>query len=644
MGVIREALAAPPPSRHAFVTEVPPGARLSVAAGIPARYHREPGVEFSVKVGAPGREETALSRLVDPANHGGHRLWVPLDVDLARWAGRRVSVVLETRGFDDAGEPDRAYWGNPLVTTDRGPAPPLVVLYLVDALRADHLPIYGYPRDTAPNLGRLAADGVVFDQAIASSSWTKPSLASLFTSLRPQDHGCLQFYSPLEAAHVTLAERLRAAGYLTGAVVANPILVGTKVGFAQGFSWFAAARSPLHAAGVVDDALGFLDRTHGLPRFLYVHTMDNHDPYDAPPPFDRRFEPPPGMPDELGRMVAQYDGEIAYGDEQLGRLLESLERRGLYDDALVVVVADHGEEFRERGNLGHGRTLADELVRVPLVVKYPGGRHAGRRVASQVQLVDVLPTILKSQGLPLPGVIAGRPLEEALLGPPGERPVVFETKHREHVAYGARTEGRKYVREFYPRDRERYFDLVRDPGETQGLAEPPSPAFAELKRVAEEGTGRPAFAYRILVEGHERYELTLRTKGWIDAVEAEGLGEEESAAADPGGRQARLVLLPAPGAPRSVLVRVRPHGIPLELDGTRGGRRLRGRDVRIGGVGLRLEGVPSALPEVELVEDPFRAPPPAPAGIAVWLVPTGPGEAPEMDPETMEKLKALGYL
>ena len=135
---------------------------------------------------------------MDPANRAEHRRWVPLEADLARYAGRRVELVLETRGFDKQQVPERAFWGTPTVAVaDRTPHP-LVVVYLVDTLRADHLPLYGYARDTAPELTRFAKDAVVFDQAIASSSWTKPSVASLLTSLPPRDHGCVQFYTPLD--------------------------------------------------------------------------------------------------------------------------------------------------------------------------------------------------------------------------------------------------------------------------------------------------------------------------------------------------------------------------------------------------------------------------------------------------------------
>jgi arylsulfatase A-like enzyme len=656
-GVTRDALPASPPSVHRFEAVLPRGARLTVSAGIPARYRHEPGVEFSVKVGPPGGAVTLLSRLLDPANRRADRQWVPLDVDLSRHAGQRVEILLETRGFGQGlGAADRAYWGNPLLTSSAAPSRPLVVVYLVDTLRADHLPLYGYPRNTAPELTRLARDGVVFDQAIAPSSWTKPSVASLFTSLLPRDHGCLQFYAPLDRSLVTLAEMLRPAGYVTGAVVANPILVSEAAAFGQGFSVFAAAREPLEAEGVVDDALRILDRSEGLPLLLYVHTMDPHAPYDAPTPFDRLFPASPrpspsgagavdaGDAPGLDEVVREYDGEIAYGDREFGRLIRELERRGLYEDALVVFLADHGEELGERGTLGHGHSLFDELVRVPLVVKYPGGRYAGRRVARQVQMVDILPTVLAAAGVRVPDGLAGRPLEESVSGPRVERPAPLETKHREHVAYGARSELAKYVRTVEPADRESYIDLIEDPGERNGRSEPAVPGAAGLKRAAEDSTGQPAYAHRFLFEGEERYEVTLRTRGWFDGVEAGSLGQGERAEVSPDRREARLLLVPRSAEPRDVLVRTRPHGVALRLEGTRGGRPVRPSDLRVGGRGQAPDAGPLAVPEVEMVNDPFTPPPTGRPGISVWFVPGRRAEAPLIDPRLAEELRSLGYL
>jgi arylsulfatase A-like enzyme len=648
-------LPAAPPSRLRFLADVPADGRLIVAAGIPGRHQGKPGVEFLVNVGRHGRERTVLSRLVDPANRAGDRGWVPLEVDLSPYAGRGTEIILETRGYEKAGAADRAFWGTPTITSPRDRKAPLVVVYLVDTLRADHLSLYGYPRDTSPELERFARDAVVFDQAIAPSSWTKPSVASLFTSLPPADHRCVQFYTPLDPSFVTLAERLREHGYGTGALVVNRLVLAKDAHFDQGFTYFAAPASPRRAEQVVDAALAFLDTRRGLPTFLYLHTMDAHTPYLPPPPFDRRYGPAPAPgraaaepgdyeePLDRERIVAQYDGAIAYGDREFGRLVRGLQARGLYDDALVVFLSDHGEEFLDHGDWVHGHTLFDELVRVPLVVKFPGRRHAGRRVERQVQLVDVLPTVLKSQGLAVPRAIAGRALQDSLAGRAEEPPATFETKYREYAAYGIRTSTEKYVRTLHPVEAELYFDLVRDPRErVNRLAEAGSRARA-LKRQAEAVLAPAAFHYRLRAEGRDRYELRIRTSGWIEKVDAVDLGRTERAEVDASRRRLVLSLTPRPGRAREVGILLRPHGAPLWIEGMRGGRRLRAADVRLAADG-RHAAVPLLYPDVEDVPGAFSPPRAGVPGIALWLAPAARGSTPELDREAREDLRALGYI
>jgi len=655
--VVHASLPATPPSRLTFVADVPRAGRLVLAAGIPGRHHFKPAVEFLVNVRERGGEKTVLSRLVDPANRTADRRWVPLEADLSEYAGRGVEIVLETRGFEPTGDVDRAFWGTPTITTVFDRTAPLVVVYLVDTLRADHLGLYGYGRETDPELRRFARDGVVFETAIASSSWTKPSVASLFTSLPASEHRCVQFYTPLDPAFVTLAERMREGGFVTGAVVANRLVHAKDARFDQGFSYFASPPEPERAAEAVDEALRFLDGRRGLPTFLYVHTLDPHSPYSPPPPFDRRFGPAPTprrpaaephhyrRPEDLARIVAQYDGEVAYGDQEFGRFLEGLKARGLYDQATVVFLSDHGEEFLDHGDWVHGHTLFDELVRVPLVVKWPGRAHAGRRVARQVQIVDVLPTILRSQGLPVPAApaIAGRPLEDSFKADAADRTAVLETKYREYVAYGVRTPTAKYVRHLHPQPREHFFDLVRDPWERSPLDALGGGAQA-LKRIAESDMAPSALRYRLRLEGDEDYELVLRTGGWIESVEAEGLGAGERAVKAAGRRAVALRLRPRPGRPREVGVLVRPHGVPVWLSGTRGGRPLRAGEIRMGGEGVRAKAVPLAVPDVEDLHGLFSPPPAGVGGVALWVAPTGPGDVPQFDAEARQRLSALGYL
>ena len=654
--VVRASLPASPPSRYRFLTDVPGRGRLIVSAGIPGRHHGASAVEFVVRVRERGRETTVVSKLVDPANHPADRQWVRLEADLSRHAGPGVEIVLETRGYEETGTPGRAFWGTPTITVADDAPRPLVIVYLVDTLRADHLPLYGYSRNTAPALSRFAKDAVVFDQAIASSSWTKPSVASLFTSALPRDHGCVQFYTPLDPGLLTLAERMRDHGYATGAVVANSLVLAKDMHFDQGFSYFAAPPSPGRAGQVVDTALTFLDARRGQPTFLYLHTMDAHTPYQPPPPFDRRFgpRPQPGrtaaepsdyrVPRDLDRIVGQYDGAVAYGDQEFGRLLAGLRERGLYDRALVVFLSDHGEEFLDHGGWVHGHTLFDELVRVPLVVKYPRGREAGRRVAGQVHLLDVLPTVLEGQGLPVPGGLAGRALDESFDGRAPERVAVMETKYREYVAYGARGSGAKYVRQLDSGGHELAFDLRRDPRERRSREPESSARTLDLKQAAEAAVSPAAFRHRVRVAGDASYELRLRTTGWIEVTERVGLLTTERAEVARDGHVLSLSVRPRPGQPREVEFLTRPHGVPVWVDGAVGARRLRPREVRVAAGGATARRLPFLVPDVELMDGLFSSPADA-RGVSLWLVDARPGGGPTgLDRQAREDLKALGYL
>ena len=330
--------------------------------------------------------------------------------------------------------------------------------------------------------------------------------------------------------------------------------------------------------------------------------------------------------------------------------VRELQERGLYDRALIVFLSDHGEEFLEHGDWMHGHTLFEELIRVPLVVKFPGNRHAGRRVARQVLLVDVLPTILNSQGLPVPSAptVVGRPLDEAFEtgtdSTPVERPAILETKYREHVAYGVRTPVDKYVHHISPRDQELYLDLERDPAERAAPVEELGVRAQTLKRIAEDALTPAAFRYWIRVSGDDRYDLHVRTSGWIHRVDADGLGPNERAQVEDGRQSLTLKLVPRSGRPREVSVLMIPHGAPLRLEGTRSGRPLQRGDIRIGAEGVSARVSPFEFPDVELIGGAFSPPPAGAAGIDVWLSPAGGGPAPEVDSHAREKLEALGYL
>jgi arylsulfatase A-like enzyme len=668
--VVRRTLPASPPSRLRYTVDIPKNARLSLSCGMPEERHDKPGVEFVVKVVKDGREETVFTQLLDPVARPAHRKWLSAEVDLAKFAGKAREIVLETRGFDqDAEDARRAFWGDMAITAPREDAP-LVIVYLVDTLRADHTTPYGYARNTTPHLLSFSKDAVVFDQAISHASWTKPSVASLFTSQLPGRHRAVQLRDSLDLGHATLAEMLQLRGFSTGAAIANSVIYSTGTNFEQGFDFYAGLHGEgnrpsklVEAAGVVDEALRFLEARRGFPTFLYVHTMDPHVPYQPPAPFDRMFEPHPTPdhpavdprydfkePKDRDRLMAQYDGDIAYGDQEFGRFVKTLKERGVYDRALIVFVADHGEEFEDHGKWLHGRSVFDELIRVPLIVKFPKGQGAGQRLAHQVQTVDILPTVLEAAGLPVPAppIISGRPLQAVLKGGAPEPRAVSEISHRGFVAHGIRTREDKYIQRFSPEEGELYFNLQKDPKEMANLSGQAPERVRQLRADLEQAMVPNAFRHVLRFTGTGRYELKLRTNGWIEAVEPIGFGLADKHTSEGNGRKLALLVSPRAGQPREVAFGVRPMGAPVWLEGTRDGRPLTKRDILIAAEGIHPEAVPFPLPEIESekerVEDIFSPPREPTPGIHIWLsMPSG-KKPPPMDCETCERLKALGYI
>jgi arylsulfatase A-like enzyme len=667
--VLVRGFAAGPPGRLRFAVDVPKDGRLHLVCAIDPRFHDRPGVEFTAKVRKNGRDTAVWTQVVDPIARPEHRGFVTVEVDLAPFAGKDRELVLEARGYEESGDLARAFWGAPTITSARQKAP-LVVVYLVDTLRADHTGVYGYGRPTTPELDAFAKDAVVFDAAVAHASWTKPSVASVLTSRLPGHHRAVQLRDPLDPANPTIAKQLSERGWSTGAAIANSVVYGEESAFDPGFDVFAGLhgeddqRSKLVGADVVvDSALAFLKARRGLPTFLYVHTMDPHVPYAPPSPFDRMFEPHPAEghpaqdprtdykePLDRERMIAQYDGDIAFGDREFGRFVRQLKQDGLYDDALVVFLADHGEEFMDHGLWLHGRSLFDELFRVPLVVKLPGNEGKGRRIAEQVQLVDVLPTVLEAAKAPIPSDAEGRPLQVAVRSGGKARPALAEISHRGFVAHGVRTEGDKFIRRFSPADDELYFDLARDPKEQANKAGENPQRVRLLQAQAESGMASNPFRYVVQIAPPGHYALRIETHGWLEAIETTGFGPEERWTVGGNGRTVELKAHPRAGTPREIAFTVRPVGAPVQVLGTRDGRPLRKGDLLVGGTAFAPDAFPFRLPDIESETDNdrglelFTAPAAEKGGVRVWLALPPGRTVREMDPATRERLRALGYV
>jgi arylsulfatase A-like enzyme/Flp pilus assembly protein TadD len=287
-----------------------------------------------------------------------------------------------------------------LLALAAAPAAPNVLLVTIDTLRADRVGAYGHVRAATPVLDRLAREGVLVEEAVVQVPQTRPSHASILTGRQPYEHGLRDNSSPpLEARLPTLATVLRDQGYDTGAVVgAYP--VSRPSGLDRGFAFFddpfgagerATVRDPRterRAAEVVDAALRWLQRPRTAPFFLWVHVFDPHAPYEAPAPYRKRFAAQP------------YDGEVAYVDAQLGRLLARLREGGTLDRTLVVVTSDHGEGLGDHGEDEHLLFVYDATLHVPLLLRLPGKLPAGVRVRGQFRSVDLMPTVLELLGRP----------------------------------------------------------------------------------------------------------------------------------------------------------------------------------------------------------------------------------------------------
>jgi choline-sulfatase len=303
------------------------------------------------------------------------------------------------------------------------PASPNVVLITVDTTRADHMGFLGSKLGLTPNLDMLAHDSTIFTHAYSQVPLTAPSHASILTGTYPQFHLVNDFQVPLAPELPYAPEILRSHGYHTAAFVAAMVLdpqVGFARGFERGFDTYDAGfhqmrpgedryhSSERRGDEVVAHALAWLDQHPQGPFFIWVHLYDAHDPYDPPEPYKTKYA------------SALYDGEIAYADSAVGKFLTQLRERGLYNGAVIALMADHGEALGEHGEDTHGIFLYDETIHVPLVIKLPGAdasdnhstdnHSAGKRIENRVELVDVLPTILQAIGIAVPAEVQGQSL------------------------------------------------------------------------------------------------------------------------------------------------------------------------------------------------------------------------------------------
>jgi arylsulfatase A-like enzyme len=457
---------------------------------------------------------------------------------------------------------------------------PDVLVVLLDALRADHCSGYGYARDTTPVLDRLASDGVLFEQVYSVSSWTKPVVATLFSGLYPARHLNNAINARMPDALVTLPEIYATAGYRTG-VFAENNFVSPLFGYDQGVEHFEGSDPAVYTQTILGHLLGqvavrfraimpvveaarvldgldpgqrsfaedgidlpdrVLDWVGGLDDsdhfFGYVHLLKPHAPYVVPPEFDGLYAGPgsgdatrppyvEGIgpfartatqdPEWVSRLVDNYDQRIRFGDHQLGQIVDGIRAQGR--NPLVVVLSDHGEEFGENGLFDHGHSLQEGVVRVPLVVTWPGRIPASIRVAPVNRLLDLPPSLLAWSGLDIPDQFDGEPFAdlEALAGM--DRTVLLEVEHG--PGYGARglvRDGLKLVVSEHGASRaEELFELGPDPVEQNSIAVPGEDPLVwmleELQDTSDALSGRAMISEQTGIDPSTRERL--RALGYV---------------------------------------------------------------------------------------------------------------------------------
>ncbi len=640
----REGLLLPSPGRASWELTVPRDGVLGFEAQIlrpGVHAARSDGVELVVWVDDSGRQAEAGRIRVEP--EAG---WIAHRVDLSPWAGHTVQLALVSEPGDDP-LLDYLFLAQPTVYTPKL-EPRRVVLVFVDTLRRDHVGVYGYDRHpTTPALDAWSEGAVVFDAARAPAPWTLPSARALVSGQLPHRWG--------DAPN--LPERLDEAGWATAFYTANPYLRPT---FDMDRGW-SSYRFQLKAKAQeqVDRALGFLEAWPDRDAAVLVQIMDPHLPYTEPKRYRSRWasERPEAFQGQLTRddlvaldpssedleairgwLLDRYDQNLRYVDDQVARLLGALD-----EDDVVVFFADHGEEFWEHGGVEHGHAMWEELLAVPLIIRAPG--LAPGRVRAPVSLLDVTPTVLELLGLPSDDpAFAGRSLVAAAAGEPTalealeRRPLAFGQTLYGDEAWGVLRDGQKW---WFHGPHQHLFDLGEDPSERRDLSDRPEHSDEPWVAGLSEALGVPVLPVWRL-EGQGLRKATNQRAGSVEVSHPAGFAEAWSVAGI--RKETSEPQLQAEGSVR--LVGSRTLRIPRES-------YLRPSQPEAG-----LEGLALVVDSGEQVWEATRGAQPMTDEILLaagegehsysvtrgWAPRFEEAEQAELDPQTAEQLRELGYV
>lgn len=618
---------------------------VALRLGVLPKNRLDAHVDVSIRMG----NKRVTSYRVDTRNAWTDRR-IPLDA--AALAKAPCTVTFESA---------RDFWVGPCEIVTGVQSKPDVLIVLLDALRADHLGCYGYARATSPEIDALARDSVRCMHAIAQASWTRPSVASLFTSTYPSTHGAVDRHLMMRPGLPTLGQSLRTAGYETYAFMTNPLClplwgIGTEFDRCLELIGEHYKRDDR----VLDMVADWLEYTAGHPSFVYVHLVGTHNPYTAISPFDARFDSP--NPDTRQKTIDEYDEGIAFSDAQVGELLRGLREKGRYDNTLIVLMADHGEQIYEHGVWGHGQSLYTEELRVPLLVKLPGSAHAGTRCDDLLEVIDIAPTILEAVGLPPEPRFQGTSFLPSVRGEGPKQKTAYASLYLEEKSmYMSQTLDAKYMHDLV-KPEQVWFNLVEDPGEQHPLNQP-FPEAEKLETYASKATAMGAAGLNVLITpGNEGVNIvsgsvrgagmgqpSIRYTKSLSDVECDGNTASFSIRFGEGRKfsmDAAYWFDKVEQDSAHLHVATNPNAeIVLEL--AVDGKPLPPSEILLKEPGGSHPMSGSAFTPVPLADDPQLDPLILPRRFAVyvWYVPSAENIGDEaLSPEVRERLQGLGYL
>ena len=419
-----DVLMAPPKTEFEFKLNIPPKSFLEFGIGIFSYQKISTSLLAKFKIIIElDKIKTVLYEKIFHLNPGNKKEQLIFKkIDLTPFAKKKIKLTFITEKPEGSESIALSFWSNPVIYQSISESSKIILISL-DTLRADHLGCYGYNRATSPNIDDFANDSVLFENVYAQSPWTLPSHISMLFSLNSANHQVYYDNQKIDSSLPSLASHLKNHGYLTYAFTGGGY-VSSLYGFSKGFDWYdepvGGKYAPLdinEAEKLFNNTSGWLKNNQNKQFFLFLHTYQTHGPYNCPSPWNEMFLDNNSTwkklnlkalletkgndklftPEEIQNIIDLYDGEIRYTDEMLIKpLLSLLKETGIYNDSLIIITSDHGEEFFDHKGWLHGHNLYDEQIRVPLLIKFPHSEFKGKKIKTKCRLIDIMPTVLET--------------------------------------------------------------------------------------------------------------------------------------------------------------------------------------------------------------------------------------------------------